>query len=154
MMPRATVRADDRDDCDDHDQRADITHAPTLTRFESEYYPGTPRLQEALATGSPLLPVPTATSHPGAVYEGLLVGASAGGHVVQPVSARWPDRNGRFELVLPASVRGKQLRLWETNLEAYATNGATAGGLVELGSWPTALTPRVATGVAQLVLPR
>ena len=101
-----------------------------------------------------LLPVPTATSHPGAVYEGLLVGASAGGHVVQPVSARWPDRNGRFELVLPASVRGKRLRLWETNLEAYATNGATAGGLVELGSWPTALTPRVATDVAQLVLPR
>jgi hypothetical protein len=100
------------------------------------------------------MPLPTETSYPGALYTGLLVGASAGGRVVQPVSARWPDRSGRFQLVLPSSVRGKQIRLWESNFEAFATGGATPGGSVELRSWPKALSPRVATGLAAVTLPR
>ena len=48
-----------------------------------------------------VLPLPTSTSYEGAVYQGLLVGASAGGRVVKPVAAQWPDAKGRFRLVLP-----------------------------------------------------
>ena len=40
------------------------------------------------------LALPTATSYPGAVYEGTLVGVSGPGGVVRPVSATWPDASG------------------------------------------------------------
>ena len=44
---------------------------------------------------------------PGALYRGLLVGVVGGkGGVIKPLSATWPDANGRFELVLPSSARG------------------------------------------------
>ena len=54
-----------------------------------------------------VLPLPTSSSYEGAVYQGLLVGASVGGRVVKPLAAQWPDAKGRFRLVLPASARGK-----------------------------------------------
>ena len=38
-----------------------------------------------------------------AIYQGLLVGASVNGRVLKPVAAEWPDRQGRFRLVLPPS---------------------------------------------------
>src|SRR5205823_6574974 len=50
--------------------------------------------------GYPLaLPLPA--SYPGAVYEGIVVGAAADGKPVRPLSATWPDAGGRFRLVLP-----------------------------------------------------
>ena len=42
----------------------------------------------------------------------VFIGVSAPG-VVKPVSARWPDRSGRFTFVLPASMRGRTVRLWD-----------------------------------------
>ena len=71
------------------------------------------------------------------------MGVSAGTGVVKPVSATWPDRNGRFELVLPASVRGKTLRFWQSDFEAYQTIAAVPGGPVDLKAWPAALSDRV-----------
>jgi len=100
-----------------------------------------------------VLPLPTATSYEGAIYQGLLVGASAGGRVVKPVAAQWPDAKGNFRLVLPASVRGKTVRLWQSSFQAFATFPAKPGGAVDLRTWPTGLSPRVSTGTASVQLP-
>ncbi|HUQ23653.1 MAG TPA: PQQ-binding-like beta-propeller repeat protein [Gaiellaceae bacterium] len=100
------------------------------------------------------LPLPTATSYEGAVYQGLLVGVSAGGRVLKPVSAQWPDAKGRFRLVLPPSARGKTVRLWQSNFQGFATFPAKPGGDVDLRTWPAGLSPRVATGTANLKIPR
>jgi hypothetical protein len=113
----------------------------------------TMNIQLPSSTGGALA-LPTASSYPGALYQGLLVGASAGGRVVQPLSAQWPDRSGRFQIVLPASVRGKRIRLWESNFATFASNGARPGGPVELRAWPKALSPRAPAGIAQITLPR
>jgi hypothetical protein len=56
--------------------------------------------------------VPQPKVAPGAIYEGLLVGVVGRGGPIRPISARWPDRSGRFQLVLPASLRGKTVVLW------------------------------------------
>ena len=101
-----------------------------------------------------VLPLSTSSPIDGAVYQGLLVGASAGGGVVKPVAAQWPDAKGRFRLVLPASVRGKTLRLWQSSFQAFATFPAKPGGAVDLRTWPSALSPRVSTGTANVRAPR
>ncbi len=101
-----------------------------------------------------VLPLPTANSYVGAVYQGLLVGASAGGRVVKPVAAQWPDAKGRFRLVLPRSARGKTVRLWQSSFQAFSTFPAKPGGAVDLRTWPTGLSPRVSTGTANVRLPR
>jgi alcohol dehydrogenase (cytochrome c) len=106
------------------------------------------------ASPTALLPVPTAKSYAGAIYQGLLVGASVDGHVVEPLSATWPDASGRFSIVLPASVRGKTVRLWESSLQSFSAFPAVAGGRVDLHTWPQALSPRVATGVANVRVAR
>ena len=100
-----------------------------------------------------VLPLPTSTSYEGAVYQGLLVGASVGGRVVKPVAAQWPDAKGRFRLVLPASARGKTVRLWQSSFQAFATFPAKPGGAVDLRTWPAGLSPRVSTGTASVQLP-
>ena len=101
-----------------------------------------------------VLPLPTSSAYAGAVYQGLLVGASAGGRVVKPVAAQWPDAKGRFRLVLPASVRGRTVQLWQSSFQAFATFPARPGGAVDLRTWPTGLSPRVSTGTANVKLPR
>ena len=72
------------------------------------------------------------------------IGVSAGTGVVRPISATWPDVQGRFQLILPASVAGKTLRFWQSDFQTYQTNAVTPGGPVDLKAWPTALSPRVA----------
>ena len=106
------------------------------------------------ASPTGVLPLPTATSYPGAIYQGLLVGASVGGHVVKPLAATWPDARGRFTIVLPSSTRGKTVRLWESSLQSFSTFPAAAGGRVDLRTWPRALSPRVSTGVVNVRVPR
>jgi alcohol dehydrogenase (cytochrome c) len=101
-----------------------------------------------------VLPLPQSESYDGAVYQGLLVGVSGPGGVVKPISARWPDRNGRFSLVLPRSVRGKTLRFWESTLQAFSTFAARPGGPVDLRTWPSGLSPRVPRDVTSLRVPR
>jgi hypothetical protein len=100
------------------------------------------------------LSVPGPTSYAGAIYQGMLVGVSAGGRVVRPVSARWPDRSGRFSLVLPASARGKVLRVWENQRTFFSRIDARPGGPVDLQSWPSALTQRVPQNLATIRAPR
>jgi hypothetical protein len=100
------------------------------------------------------LPVSAPASYAGAIYEGLVVGVNVGGHVIKPLSERWPDAHGNFSMVLPASTRGKTLRFWENRRQFFSRFTATPGGAVDLGSWPTALGPAVPLGLAALAVPR
>jgi hypothetical protein len=84
----------------------------------------------------------------------MLVGVSAGGRVLRPLSARWPDRGGRFSLVLPASARGKFLRVWENQRTFFSRIDARPGGPVDLRSWPSALTQRVPQNLGSIRVPR
>jgi hypothetical protein len=82
------------------------------------------------------LALPSATSFPGAVYQGTLVGVSGPGGVVKPLSATWPDARGRFTLVLPSSARGKPLRVWEDYSTFFQSGAARPGGRIDTGVWP------------------
>ena len=114
------------------------TANPTFKRRRSA------TLDLKLPAGGTVMAVPTSTPRPGATYRGLIVGVSTGSGVVKPLSATWPDASGRFVLVLPGSVRGKSLRFWESDFQAYQTSQATPGGRVDLEAWPKSLSPRVA----------
>jgi hypothetical protein len=89
------------------------------------------------ASASALLALPSATSYPGAIYEGTIVGVSGPGGVIKPISATWPDKNGRFTLVLPGSAHGKPLRVWEDYSTFFQTSNAHPGGSIDTGIWPS-----------------
>jgi alcohol dehydrogenase (cytochrome c) len=89
------------------------------------------------ASPSAPLALPTSTSFPGAFYKGTIVGVSGPGGVVKPLSATWPDRSGRFKLVLPGSVRGKPLRVWEDVAPFFQTSAARPGGPIDTSIWPS-----------------
>jgi hypothetical protein len=93
------------------------------------------------------------TAYPGAIYSGLVVGASSGGRVIKPLSERWPDARGNFSMVLPRSARGKTISLWENQRQFYSRIVGIPGGAVDLGSWPTQLGPSAASAVATLRVP-
>jgi alcohol dehydrogenase (cytochrome c) len=97
-----------------------------------------------LPANGTVMAVPTSTPKPGATYRGLIVGVSTGAGVVKPLSATWPDARGRFELVLPGSVRGKTLRFWQSDFQAYQTSSAAPGARIDLDAWPKSLSARVA----------
>jgi hypothetical protein len=105
-------------------------------------------------TTAAALPASTSSSYAGAVYEGLVVGVNIGGHVIRPVSERWPDAKGNFSMVLPASTRGKTLHFWENRRQFFSRFPATSGGPVDLASWPTALGSSVPADLATLAVPR
>ena len=105
-------------------------------------------------TGPPdAMPLPRARAEAGAIYRGLLVGASGPDGIVTPVSATWPDRLGRFELVFPTSVRGDRLRFWQVDLQAFAAPAARPGGAFDVEQWPTELPPSAPRDVATLQIP-
>ena len=91
-----------------------------------------PRLRSATTTitlpsavGNPTIAAPQATA--GAIYDGLLVGLSGPRGPIRPVSARWPDASGRFELVLPRSQRGKTVFLWQNRRQFFSQSPARPG---------------------------
>jgi hypothetical protein len=88
----------------------------------------------------------------GAVYSGLVVGVLAGGKVVKPIAARWPDAHGAFAITLPASARGKTLRFWENQRQFFSRFAARPGGPVDVASWPSALGVAVPIGLGTLSL--
>ena len=90
----------------------------------------------------------------GSDLPGLLVGASAGGRVIRPLSARWPDQRGRFALVLPRSVRGRTIRLWQNQRTFFSRFPAQPGGPVDLRAWPRGLTQRVPQDLDAVQVPR
>jgi alcohol dehydrogenase (cytochrome c) len=94
------------------------------------------------------------SAYPGAIYEGVVVGAMAGGGVIKPVSARWPDATGNFAFVLPPSARGKTISIWENLRQTFAHTPARPGGAMDLSSWPSQLSSVVPRGIAALTVPR
>jgi alcohol dehydrogenase (cytochrome c) len=100
------------------------------------------------------LPAAMPTAQVGAVYQGLVIGVTHGGKVIKPMSARWPDRQGKFSMVLPPSVRGKTLHFWQNRRQFFSRFAAVPGGPVDLESWPTELGSAVPSGLATLTVPR
>jgi hypothetical protein len=88
------------------------------------------------ATATAPLALPVSHSYPGAVYEGTLVGVSSPAGVVTPLSATWPDAEGRFKLVLPGTAAGKTLRIWEDWAPFFQTTEARPGGPIDTAIWP------------------
>jgi hypothetical protein len=117
-----------------------------------------PRLQSAtmniqLGSGTSYTIQPP-SGYAGAIYSGLVVGVSAGGHVVKPIGETWPDAHGTFTMTLPASARGKVLTLWENERQAFSSFAAKPGGRMDLSSWPSALGDSVPTGIATVKVKR
>jgi alcohol dehydrogenase (cytochrome c) len=83
------------------------------------------------------LPVPETSSYTGAIYEGLLVGVTRGVKTVRPISATWPDRNGRFRLVLPSSAGGKMVSFWLDRRQVFSRATAAPGVRVTTGIFPS-----------------
>jgi PQQ-dependent dehydrogenase (methanol/ethanol family) len=88
-----------------------------------------------------------------AIYSGLLVGVSAGQNVVRPVSENWPDKSGKFSMLLPSKARGRTLTFFEEQRQLTATT-ASPGGPVDLTSWPRYLTAQFPRGLNTLVVPK
>lgn len=98
--------------------------------------------------------LPETDSYEGASYEGVLVGATDQGEPVRPVSATWPDRDGRFEFVLPPFVAGKEVAVWASRVEVFQEKDATPGGPVNVRRWPTTLDPKTPQDLTALSLTR
>jgi hypothetical protein len=98
--------------------------------------------------------LPKPTSYPGAVYEGVVVGAAADGRPVRPLAATWPDAGGRFTLTLPRELAGKTVTLWEAKLDLFSRAAARAGGPIDLRDWPPELAPDEPQDLLRVELPR
>lgn len=112
-------------------------------------------IQLPAAAGAPLAKSTlTPQAIDGAIYEGLLVGLLSGkGGVIKPLSAQWPDKNGRFQLVLPSSARGNTAIFWESDRQFFSTNPATPGGTVDPSVYPHSLASDTPRGMATIKLP-
>lgn len=102
------------------------------------------------ATGTLRAPQPQAVD--GAVYDALLAGVAQNGQPVKPVDATWPDAEGHFSMVLPATLAGQRLDWWQTETYYFASGPATPGSPIDLTEWPTALGPRVGWGFGSVDL--
>jgi hypothetical protein len=90
------------------------------------------------------------SAHAGAVYSGLVVGVTAGGKVVKPLSETWPTTAGSFSMTLPASVRGRTLTFWQNQRQSFSSFPTRPGGRMDITSWPGQLGDAVPTGLATL----
>jgi hypothetical protein len=91
---------------------------------------------------------------PGAIYRGLLVGVVGGsGRVIKPLRARWPDANGRFELVLPSSARGLVAKFWESERQFFSTSVAKPGGAIDPAVYPKSLASDTPQALLTVKLP-
>lgn len=98
--------------------------------------------------------LPTSTSYPGAIYDGLVIGVTAGGQVVDPDEATWTTKDGRFRMVLPASLAGKTVSLWERSAKVFLKAAAKPGAAIEKDVWPAKLPKDASPNVASVTLPK
>jgi hypothetical protein len=89
----------------------------------------------------------------GAIYQGLVVGVSGPRGVIRPIAVRWPDKTGRFSILLPSSASGVTLRFWQNQRQFFSRLPAKPGGRVDLATWPKVLGQTVPRGLARLVVP-
>jgi len=67
---------------------------------------------------------------------------------VKPLSAQWPDTQGRFTLILPRLAAGTVLRFWESDFMTFSSTAARPGGAANPNATPARLTNRIPSGVA------
>ena len=112
------------------------------------------QLPAAAGGASGRSPRSTRRRPPAPIYQGLLVGVVGGkGGVIRPVSASWPDGNGRFRLVLPSSARGLPVSFWESQRQFFSTAKTVPGGPVDLSIYPKSLPADAPQGLATVKLP-
>jgi hypothetical protein len=104
---------------------------------------GSTRLEITLPARGSTLPQPRPVPEPGAIYDGLIVGTELDGKPMRPLSATWPDLEGRFQLVLPATARGQRLSFFEDHDYYLAPIGSQPGRPIPLADWPARLTGQV-----------
>jgi hypothetical protein len=131
----------------------------TVYQFLNEEFVYFPRLKSAnldirLPPPGYAMAIPRAHSYPGAVYTGILAGAALGNVPIRPVSISWPDRGGRFTIVLPKAFAGRRVSLFEAQLALFSRFAARPGGAVALQSWPKELPADAPRDVASIQLPR
>ena len=76
------------------------------------------------------------------------------GRVIKPVSATWPDANGRFQLVLPSSARGLVAKFWETERQFFTTSSPKPGGKVDPSVYPSSLPQDAPQALGTVQLPK
>jgi hypothetical protein len=97
---------------------------------------------------------PLPQSYPGAIYHGIVVGASgARSNTLRPLTATWPDRTGHFTLTLPRALARHTVTLWEAELQLFSTRPATPGATIQLTSWPRTLPTNAPRDIAHVQLP-
>ncbi len=134
-----------------------VSKGDLVYEFLSEEFVSFERLKSAQMdvrlppNGYPMA-LPLSRSYPGAIYEGIVVGASAGGKPIRPLRATWPDATGHFTMTLPGSLAGKPVTLWEADLDLFSVTPATPGGAVELRSYPAVLPANAPRDLARVRL--
>ena len=76
------------------------------------------------------------------------------GRVIKPVSATWPDGNGRFQLVLPSSARGLVAKFFETQRQFFTTSKPAPGGVVDPSVYPSSLPTDAPQALGTIQLPK
>jgi hypothetical protein len=56
--------------------------------------------------------------------------------------------------VLPASLRGKTVSVWESFQQLFQSSPTGPGGPIDLQAWPRSLAENVPRGLVTLTLPR
>lgn len=96
--------------------------------------------------------LPAPRSYPGAIDEGIVVGAMSGNAVVKPLRVTWPDKTGHFAIVLPRSLAGRTVSLWEGDLHLFSAVPGQPGKPVDLRDWPAQLPATAPRGLATVLL--
>jgi len=73
--------------------------------------------------------------------------------VIKPLSAKWPDASGRFELVLPHSAHGVVAKFWESQRQFFATSAAKPSGSIDPAVYPRSLAQDVPQALGTVTLP-
>lgn len=151
--------ASDQEDADPVQMNVQVARGDTSYAVPTGKFVSFRRLRSAImnvrlpASGT-VMPVPDTTSYTGGVYDGLLIGVTRGERTVRPLSATWPDGQGRFRLVLPSSVRGKTVAFWMDQRQTFSRTPATPGGSATPGIFPSSPRPQAPQGLLRIKLPR
>jgi hypothetical protein len=134
-----------------------VSKGDVVYQFLSQEFVYFQRLQSArmdirLPPRSYAMALPRPQSYPGALYDGIVAGVTAGGNLVRPVSATWPDGSGRFQITLPRRLAGKTVAIWEGKLNLFSRAEAKPGGTIDLADWPATLPREVPRDLVRVQL--
>jgi outer membrane protein assembly factor BamB len=151
--------ASDKENADPVPLQVQVAHGDTSYALPGGRNVSFKRLRSAtldikIPTGGGQMSTSDVGSYVGGVYDALLIGVASGGRTVRPVSATWPDSQGRFRLVLPASARGKAVSFWMERSAVFSRAPAGPGRPVTPSLYPAVPGPQAPQGLLRLRLPR